>query len=188
MGKNRRRSCLRRIGDLAKHIYQTMQGGSRAERGWRGERQERQAPIEARKKIGAGPRQAVQRWLWLPPLQVESATGCSKRKSFPLPPDEHCACRARILPSRCASRARRPWLRLREKAEPPNTPAPAGTAENRVCPRLACGSSAATASRPGAQAGATQGSAALPSNISFAECWRGSQCDSGTRGGARDRP
>jgi hypothetical protein len=162
-----------------------------AERGWRDERGERQAPIEARKKICASPRQAVQTWLWLRPPQAESATGCAKRKSFPLPPDEHCACPARILPSRCASRAGRPWLRLREKAEPANTPAPAGTAENRVCPRLACGSCAATARRPGAQAGATQGSAAVPSSISFAESWRGSQCDSGTRdtgGQARVRP
>ena len=158
---------MRRIGDLAKHIQQTMQGGSRVERGWRAERREGQAPIEARKKIGAGPRQAAQTWPWPRPSRAEAATGYAKRKSFPLPPGEHCACPAKIPPSLCASRAGRPWLRLREKAEPANTPAPASTAENRICPWLACASSAATASRPGAQAGATQGSAAVPSGIKF---------------------
>jgi len=188
MGKNRRRFCIRRIGDLAKHIYQTMQGGSRAERGWRGERQERQAPIEAQKKIRAVPRRAVETRPELRPPRAEFATGCSKRKPFPLPPGEHRAYPERILPSRCASRAGRQWLKSREKAKPANTPAPASTAENRVYQGLACGSSAATASRPGPQAGATSGSAAVPSSISFAETWTGSQCDWGTRGQARVRP
>ena len=147
--------CMRRIGDPAKHIEQTMRGGSGGEHGWRGERRERQWPIEARKKTRAGRRRAVQTTPERRPARAESATGCAKRKSFPLPPGEHCACRVRILPSRCPSRADRRLLRLREKAEPANTPGRASTAENRVCPGLAYGSSAATASRPAARATAT---------------------------------